>query len=369
MSSNTATEQRTFLQRVLDKPLYRGKNGVYTVENLPYFLFHLTPLLAFLVPFRWELLALAVGLYYARMFAITGFYHRYFSHRGYKVNSRITQFLMAFWGCTALQQGPLWWAAHHRWHHRYSDTPEDLHSPRQRGLWYAHALWFLLLKNHPSFQNDQQHPRDLTRYPELVWINRFHILPFLTLGVVLFLLGGWSFVVWGLCISTVLLWHGTFTIDSLAHTLGGRRFETADDSRNSLLLAILTLGEGWHNNHHAHQGGAKAGFYWYELDITYYLLRVMQAFGLISNLGRPPEALLERGREFDRLRKEARSVLRARIARRLSAVELRRALQAVQCCVDRSFLRRLNLAELRDFLRRFEEAQAAAATDAGAQPA
>ena len=346
-------QNQTFARRLLDLPIIPTKYGPFTLENVPYFLLHLTPLAAFWVPFEWELVGLALILYFTRMFGITGFYHRYFSHRGYRVRNRFVQFLMAFWGATALQQGPLWWAQHHRHHHRHSDTEEDIHSPKHTGFWFSHTFWFLLLKHRPDF-TEQRHagPADLAKYPELVWLNRYHFVAPLSLGVVLYAIGGWPWVVW-YCISTVVLWHGTFTINSLSHLLGQRRFETKDTSRNNFWLALITLGEGWHNNHHAFCGGAKAGFYWHELDITYYGLRVMQFFGLISDLGAPPESVLARGRENDRLRREARRVVRAKIVRKLTAVELGLLLEAANCCVEEKVLARLNLKEVRHFVESY----------------
>jgi stearoyl-CoA desaturase (delta-9 desaturase) len=287
------------------------------------------------------------------MFAITGFYHRYFSHRGYRVNSRVVQFLMGFWGCTAIQQGPLWWAAHHRWHHRHSDRETDLHSPVRHGFLFSHTLWFLTLKHHPEFQDERQWPKDLSRFPELVWLEKYSLLPPVLLAVVLFAVGGSAWLVWGFFVSTVFLWHGTFTINSLTHVWGKRRFETEDTSRNNIILALVTLGEGWHNNHHAFAGGAKAGFYWYEIDITYYLLRLMQALRLISDLGGPPPAVLELGRQNDALRREARRFLRAGVVRQLSHAELSDLVQAAACCVDRAVVRAMKTPELRAFIQRF----------------
>lgn len=348
--ANTSTANR-----FLDTPIFSTKYGKLTVENLPYLLFHLTPLAAFFVPFSWDLVALAAGLYFVRMFAITGFYHRYFSHRGYRVRSRVVQFLMGWLGATALQQGPLWWANHHRHHHRHSDQPEDVHSPKHTGFWFSHTGWFLMLKERHDFDpSDHSKPADLAKFPELVWLDRYFLVPPLTLFAGLYLLGGLPWLVWG-CISTVVLWHGTFTINSLSHLFGRRRFETEDTSRNNFWLALVTLGEGWHNNHHAYCGGAKAGFYWYELDITYYGLWLMSKLGLIQDLGAPPQHVLERGRENDRLRRNARRVIRSGIVRKLTAPELGLLLEAANCCVERQVLSRLNLGEVRHLVERYRQ--------------
>lgn len=341
--------------RILGIPIFPTRHGNLTVENIPYFLFHLIPIAAFFVPFSWNLVAMAVGLYVVRMFAITGFYHRYFSHRGYRVRNRVVQFLMGWLGASAMQQGPLWWANHHRHHHRYSDMPEDIHSPKHTGFWFSHTGWFLVLKENEQFQADEHaQPADLAKFPELVWLNRYHLVPPLTLLAGLYLLGGLPYLVWG-CISTVVLWHGTFTINSLSHLLGGRRYETSDTSRNNFWLALITLGEGWHNNHHAYCGGAKAGFYWYELDITYYGLWCMSKLGLISDLGAPPQSILEKGRENDRLRRNARRVVRAGIVRKLSTPELGLLLEAANGYVERKVLAGLNLREVRNLVERYRQ--------------
>ncbi len=244
-----------------------------------------TPLLA---PFAWRWVALAAGLYAVRMFAITAGYHRYFSHRAYRT-SRAFQLALAVLGTTAVQKGPLWWAAHHRDHHRWSDRPEDVHSPLQRGFWWSHLGWIL------SERHDRtklEGVRDLARFPELVWLDRFHLVPPVALAAGLFLAGGVPALLWGFFVSTVALWHGTFVINSLAHVLGRRRYPTGDGSRNSLVLALLTFGEGWHNNHHFFPGSANQGFRWWEIDVSYYALRALAAAGIVRDLRRPPERVL-----------------------------------------------------------------------------
>ena len=242
----------------------------------------------------------AVGLYVLRMFAITGFYHRYFSHRTFKA-SRGVQFAFALLGASAAQRGPIWWAAHHRHHHAHSDCPEDVHSPSQRGFLWSHMGWFLSRRH---FAPDLGRVRDLLRYPELRWLDRFDILVPFVLAVGLLVLGkvlearwpslgtsGGQMLVWGFFISTVACYHGTYTINSLCHVWGRRRYKTDDDSRNNLLLAIITLGEGWHNNHHRYPMSARQGFYWWEIDLTYYGLRLLAALGLIRDLKPVPAAI------------------------------------------------------------------------------
>ncbi|WP_372017430.1 acyl-CoA desaturase [Pseudoxanthomonas sp. 10H] len=238
-------------------------------------------------------LGVAIALYLVRMFAITAFYHRYFSHRAFQT-SRALQLLFAVIGAAGVQRGPLWWAAHHRHHHRHADTVDDPHSPGVRGFLWSHVGWFLTPE---AFATDHRRIGDLLRYPELRWLDRYDTAVPLLLAVVLYALGallarlmpglgtsGPQMLVWGFFVSTVALFHATVTINSLAHRFGRRRFDTRDDSRNNAWLALLTLGEGWHNNHHFYPGSARQGFRWYEIDPTWYVLRAMQALGLVWGL-------------------------------------------------------------------------------------
>jgi stearoyl-CoA desaturase (delta-9 desaturase) len=244
----------------------------------------------FLVPFAWRWLALAAALYLVRMFAVTAGYHRYFSHRTYRT-SRGFQLFLAVLGGMAAQRGVLWWAAHHRDHHRFSDGPEDVHSPLRRGFWWSHVGW-ILSRRHEATKLDRV--RDLARYPELRFLDRHHYLPPTALGVALFLAAGWPGVLWGFFVSTVALWHGTFAINSLTHLFGRQRYETGDGSRNSFVLALLTLGEGWHNNHHFYPASTAQGFFWWELDVSFLVLRVLSALRLVSGLRTPPSRILRR---------------------------------------------------------------------------
>jgi stearoyl-CoA desaturase (delta-9 desaturase) len=235
----------------------------------------------------------AVALYVLRMFAITGFYHRYFSHRTFKT-SRGVQFVFAVLGAAAVQRGPIWWAAHHRHHHAHSDQPEDAHSPVQRGFLWSHMGWFLSRRH---FAPDWGRVRDLMRFPELRWLDRYDILVPFALAVGLLVLGrvldahwpglgtsGAQMLVWGFFVSTVACYHGTYSINSLCHVWGRRRYATGDGSRNNFLLALITLGEGWHNNHHRYPMSARQGFYWWEIDLTYYGLRLLALLGLVRDL-------------------------------------------------------------------------------------
>lgn len=255
---------------------------------LPFALFHLICLAAFLVKFRWSYVVLCLALYYTRMFFVTAGYHRYFSHRSYKT-SRVFQFLLAFLAMTSAQKGVLWWAGHHRHHHRFSDQEYDIHSPSQDGFWWSHVGWILADRYNKT---DVEGIRDFYKFPELRWLNRYPLVPPVTLAVAIFLVGGWSALIWGFFISTVLLWHGSFIVNSLAHVFGRRRYATSDTSRNSFLIALITMGEGWHNNHHHYMTSVRQGFFWWELDGTYYLLRLLSWLGLVWDLRYPPPALV-----------------------------------------------------------------------------
>jgi stearoyl-CoA desaturase (delta-9 desaturase) len=246
-----------------------------------------------LVGWSWVAVGVAVFFYWFRMFAITAFYHRYFSHRTYQT-SRFMQAVFAIWGLTAVQKGPLWWASHHREHHRYSDQPEDAHSPKQFGFWYSHLGWIASRANIPT---RYEQVKELAKFPELVFLNRFDWLVPILFGVFTFALGevlnaywpslgtnGPQMFVWVFFISTVVLFHGTCSINSLSHVWGSRRYETTDTSRNNPVLAFITMGEGWHNNHHRYAGTVRQGFYWWEFDVTFYLLKLMSWMGLVSNL-------------------------------------------------------------------------------------
>jgi stearoyl-CoA desaturase (delta-9 desaturase) len=218
------------------------------------------------------------------MFAITGAYHRYFAHRTYKT-SRPVQFALALLGTTALQKGPLWWAAHHRTHHRFSDTEKDIHSPARRGFFWAHVGWILA---DDYDETDWARIPDFARFRELRLLDSYHVVPFILLCVLVYFALGFPSLVWGCFVSTVLLWHGTFAINSLAHVFGRRDYETLDTSKNSFLLALLTMGEGWHNNHHHYQASANQGFRWWQVDFTFYILAGLEKLGLIWDMKRAP---------------------------------------------------------------------------------
>ncbi len=260
------------------------------LAGTPYIALHFVPLLALLPgivvrPIDWIVCG---ALYVIRMFGVTGVYHRYFSHRTYKT-SRWFQLVLALLAMSSAQKGVLWWAAHHRHHHKYSDTAQDIHSPRQRGFFYAHVGWLF----DRTEATDYTKIKDFARYPELMFLNKHWWLPPTLLGFGTWLALGWSGLLVGFALSTVLCWHGTYTINSLTHVFGKRVYETTDDSRNSFILALITLGEGWHNNHHYYQASTRQGFHWWQIDVTYYVLRLLAAVGLIWDIREPPTAVVE----------------------------------------------------------------------------
>ncbi len=229
-------------------------------------------------------IVLCGSVYLLQMVGITIGYHRYLSHRSFKT-SRVFQFVLAWLGCSAAQKGPLWWAAHHRHHHRTSDTPEDLHSPISHSIWQAHVGWVL---SRDSDDTDELKVNDLSRFSELRWLDRYLWGPPFVIGMLCFMAGGWSGLVWGFFVSSVLSHHATFLVNSACHLWGQRRYATADASRNNWFVALLTLGEGWHNNHHHYQSSANQGFRWWEIDVSYYLIRLLALVGLVWDVRTPP---------------------------------------------------------------------------------
>ncbi|HEX9669824.1 MAG TPA: fatty acid desaturase [Thermoanaerobaculia bacterium] len=263
-------------------------------SSLPFILTHVAAV-AGVILVGWSpwLIALAALSYAVRMWAITAGFHRYFSHRTFKTG-RVFQFVLAFLGTLSVQKGVLWWAAHHRDHHRHSDQEPDIHSPTLKGFVWAHLGWILSGK-HKETKYDKI--RDFARYPELVWLNEHYLAPPLAVAVLVWLVGGTAAFVWAGLVATVVLWHGTFVINSLCHVFGRRRFATTDTSKNSLIMALITFGEGWHNNHHYYPGSTRQGFYWWELDLTWYSLKALEWLGVVWDVRGVPERVLEKGRQ------------------------------------------------------------------------
>ncbi len=236
----------------------------------------------------WQAVVMCVVLYWARIFAIGAGYHRYFSHRAYST-SRAFQFVLAVMCQSTAQKSVLWWAQKHRHHHLYSDTECDVHSPRHKGFVYSHLGW-IFARRHDG--TDLVKIADFARFPELMWLHRYELVPAFVLAITCFLIAGWPGLFIGFFLSTVLVYHGTFCINSLAHVLGKKRYLTGDDSRNNWLLALVTMGEGWHNNHHAYQSSVRQGFKWWEIDPTFYVLKVLSLVGIVWDLKLPPKAVV-----------------------------------------------------------------------------
>jgi len=255
---------------------------------IPFLLVHIACFAAIWSGVTWQAVAICIALYWLRIFAIGAGYHRYFSHRAYST-SRLFQFVLAFMAQSSAQKSVLWWASKHRHHHRHSDTEDDVHSPRHTGFLYSHVGWIFSRKHDTA---DLTHIADLTRYPELVWLHKLELLPAILLAALCYVIAGWPGLIVGFLWSTVLVYHATFCINSLAHVVGRKRYVTGDDSRNNWLLAVFTMGEGWHNNHHAYQSSARQGFKRWEIDPTYYLLRILERIGLVWDLKTPPEPVL-----------------------------------------------------------------------------
>ena len=280
------------------------------VRFVPFMLVHVACLGVLWIgarPIDWVICAV---LYLVRTFGVMAGYHRYFSHRAFKTG-RVFQFVLAFVAETTGQKGVLWWAAHHRNHHKFSDLPWDWHSPVQKGFWHSHVGW---IAERGTDVTDYDRVKDFARFPEIQWLNRNWYLPPVLLGFAVTAIFGWSALFAGFFVSTVLTWHATFLVNSLSHVVGKRRFPTSDTSRNHWLIAIITLGEGWHNNHHHCMNSVKQGFYWWEFDSTYYALRVLSWFGLVWDLRLPSATILADGRARDAAARIAARVTPAVVA-------------------------------------------------------
>lgn len=296
--------------QAIEKKLDINNDNIDWARIFPFIFLHLGCFAVFWVGVSWIAVIVAIFLYIIRIFSIGAFYHRYFSHKAFETN-RFWQFVFALMGCLAIQRGPLWWAAHHRHHHSVTDEPTDPHSPKQHGFWRSHVGWFLTQKN---FFWDTERVKDWCRYPELILLDRFDSVVSLLLALSLFVLGylinrywpqaqtsAWQMLVWGFFISTVVVFHVTVSINSIAHQHGKQTFSTGDDSRNNWWLALLTFGEGWHNNHHRYPASARQGFYWWEVDLTYYGLKLMEKIRIISSLRPVPQKILSEGKNHDKM--------------------------------------------------------------------
>lgn len=313
-------------------------------QVLPFVLVHVGCVAAIWSGISWQAVTICVVLYWLRMFGVTAGYHRYFSHRAY-ATSRVFQFVLAFLAQSSAQKSVLWWAAKHRHHHLHSDTAHDVHSPRHKGFVYSHLGW-IFYRQHDA--TDLVKVSDLAAYPELMWLHRLELLPAFALAGLCFLIAGWSGLVVGFLWSTVLVYHATFCINSLAHVHGRRRYVTGDDSRNNWLLAFFTMGEGWHNNHHAYQASARQGFYWYEIDLTYYILVALSWFGIVRDLKKPPSQVLRNEHRLgSRVVKQAAEQLAARFNPEHIALAIRTSIHETELSVRDTLVQLQHHADLR----------------------
>jgi stearoyl-CoA desaturase (delta-9 desaturase) len=308
VSTNSVARMFAWLDahRLSAGPEADGDQRVDWLGTIPYLILHLSVFAVFFVGVSWFAIGLMIVSYMIRVFGITVGYHRYLSHRAFKVRNRLVQFLLIYCGSAAVQRGPLWWAAHHRDHHKHSDTDEDHHSPVTKSFLWSHMLWFLTHGNHRTRVENIQ---DFAKYPEIRLLDRYELIAPVTYGFLIFLSGvaanalfpswgtsGMQALVWGFFVSTILVHHATFSINSLVHIFGTRRFETSDNSRNNGWLCLFTFGESWHNNHHRFPGSARLGFYWWEVDLGYYCLKAMQALGLAHDLRPVPAKVMAEAR-------------------------------------------------------------------------
>jgi stearoyl-CoA desaturase (delta-9 desaturase) len=266
-----------------------------TLTVLIFWTVQVSALLVFIVPFAWGLVALWAASHFTRAVGLTLAFHRYFAHRAFQMN-RAARFFWAFVGTAAMQKGPLWWAGHHVNHHRFADRDGDPHSPMVSGVYYAHIGWFLNDARHDRLGPSNPVVRDFSSAPEIAFLDRYFFIPPLLLAAAMYLGGGMRWLVWGFCLPTMTLAHATFAINTVNHMFGSRRFDTIDESRNNALTALMAAGEGWHNNHHRYQRAARNGFYWWEVDLTWYVIKAMSLLGLAWDLQSVPERIYQEAR-------------------------------------------------------------------------
>jgi stearoyl-CoA desaturase (Delta-9 desaturase) len=266
-----------------------------TLTMVIFWIVQASALLVFAVPFTWGLVGLWAASHFVRAIGLTLAFHRYFAHRSFQMN-RVARFFWAFVGTAAMQKGPLWWAGHHVNHHRFADRDGDPHSPAVSGVYYAHVGWFLNDARHDRLEPSNPVVRDFSKAPEILWLDRLNPVPPALLALAMYLIGGLPWLVWGFCVPTVTLAHATFAINTVNHMFGSRRFETHDESRNNVVTALFAAGEGWHNNHHRYQRAARNGFYWWEFDPTWYVIRAMEAVGLAWSVQSVPQRIYDEAR-------------------------------------------------------------------------
>ena len=260
-----------------------------------FWLVQASALLVFTIPFRWEYVGLWAASHFIRALGLTISYHRYYAHRAFQMN-RVARFFWTLAGAAAMQKGPLWWAGHHVYHHKYADRDGDPHSPRVSGFYYAHFGWFLNDSRHHKVDASNPVLRTFGGVPEIAFFETWYVLPPLALAGAMYAIGGWPWLIWGFCLPTMTLAHATFAINTVNHLFGTRRFSTPDDSTNNALTAFFAVGEGWHNNHHRYQRAARNGFYWWELDLSYYVIWTMEKLGLAWDVQAVPDRIYREAR-------------------------------------------------------------------------
>jgi stearoyl-CoA desaturase (delta-9 desaturase) len=276
----------------IDKNSSSNANDAYSLVVISLVLaIHLLPIFAFFTPFSLNDVCLFLVSYALRVFALTAGYHRYFSHKAFETN-RFFQFFLAYFAACSLQGGPLWWASHHRHHHHTSDENSDVHSPVRSGFFHSHFLWFMQKKN---LKAHYCLIKDFSQVPELRMLERYWYLAPLPMMLILYLIGDWNYIVWGFFVPTLFVNNVTYCVNSLVHLYGNRPYKTQDHSKNNWWVALLTFGEGWHNNHHRYAGSANQGFCWYQIDITYYLLKMLSTLRIVKNLKKVPSKILKEG--------------------------------------------------------------------------
>lgn len=266
-------------------------------------IFHLGALAALFV-FSWKWVAISIVLnWIAGSLGIGVAFHRLLTHRGFQLPKAL-EYLFTFCGLLALEGGQINWVVTHRIHHAYTEKPGDPHSPRD-GRWWAHIGWILrgTSQQHPEAVMRRYAP-DLMKDPVHVWMNRLYFVPLIFLGLGLFAAAGLQGVLWGVFFRVTFGLHATWLVNSATHLWGTRRFETTDDSTNLWWVALLTFGEGWHNNHHAFPRAARHGLKWYEIDTNWYVITVLKWLGLAKHINVIKQEQIDGSQEYP-LRKAA----------------------------------------------------------------
>ena len=276
----------------IDEIDFGDRNKVNWPTMIAMMVFHVLAVVALFYT-TWQAVVVAAVLHWVCVgWGIGMGYHRLHTHRSYKVPIAV-EYFFALCGTMALEGGPIFWTVVHRVHHQKSDQKGDPHTPRD-GRWWAHMLWTVFGNQlHANTKVMGKYAPDLTSDPFYRWLNSWHWVPLAFLGLVLFVVGGLSWLLWGVFLRVVVGLHATWLVNSATHLWGSRKFETRDDSKNSWWVALITFGEGWHNNHHAYPTSARHGMRWYEIDVTWLQIRLLKKLGVASNVRVPPSQVLQ----------------------------------------------------------------------------